>query len=184
MDTFGSPRATLAQEYLNPEALKYTNKYVRRLLMERHNIRARLENPGGSVVLTASALVDAERGEEYSCSIGSAFHLDLIEAETQVNELIGSRTITKRQAAALLSWFDGLDTLQASKFLQIEPSTIRSMRSQALHKVTKGMNERQVQKPRKIRATSDLSYQSVAEKAWNNLLRESLDRQQKEIQEG
>ena len=184
MDTDARTSSSLVQEFLNPEALKYTNKYVRRLLMERHNIRARLENPGGSVVLTASALVDAERGEEYSCSIGSAFHLDLIEAETQINDLIGSRTITKRQAAALLSWFDGLDTLQASKFLQIEPSTIRNTRSQALNKVTKGMNERQVQKPRKIRANSNLSYRSPSSQAWNDLLRCELDRRKKAEQSG
>jgi hypothetical protein len=76
-----------------------------------------------------------------------------------------------------LTWFDGLDTLQASKFLQIEPSTIRVLRGRAIKAVTRGMNGEKAQKPRKIRATSNLSYQSPSEKEWNDILRGSNDRQ-------
>ena len=100
-----------------PVALRFLTKKERRYLLERHHVRAKLENPGGSVLLTASALVDSDRPEGYSSQVGSDSHLDLIEAEVKVNDLLGEGLITKQDVADVLAWFDSLDSLSASKFL-------------------------------------------------------------------
>lgn len=138
MDVNDSPRYN---EWSDPAGLRqYPREYVRKLIAERHYIRAKLENPGGSVILTASALVDAERMDEYSSSIGSSFHLDIMELDIQIKDDILKRRITRQEVEALLVWFDGLSSLEASKFLSARPSTIRKRQERALNKVTTGMN--------------------------------------------
>ena len=107
--------STRHYEQIEPEAIKYTSEYVRRLLLERHYIRAKLENPGGSVILTQSALPDFDRGGvEYSSEIGNSFHLDLIEIEDQLSDL------PKGQVDALLKYLDGYSSDEAAYYLGVK----------------------------------------------------------------
>lgn len=120
-----------------PEAIKYTSEYVRRLLLERHHIRAKLENPGGSVILTQAALPDFERGGmEYSSEIGNSFHLDLMEVEAQLAEL------PKGQVDALLSHIDGMSSQQAAYYLGAKGGiTIRQRRKRGTDAIAGMLND-------------------------------------------
>jgi hypothetical protein len=121
-----------------PEAIKYTSEYVRRLLLERHHIRAKLENPGGSIILTQSSLPDFERGGlDYSSEIGNSFHLDLIEIEDQLSEL------PKGMVDTLLDYLDGYDSRSAAYYLGVRGGvTIRQRRMRALERLMGMLNDR------------------------------------------
>jgi hypothetical protein len=125
-----------------PDAIKYTTDYVRRLLVERHHIYAKLYNPGGSVILTSTARVDSERGTEYTSMIGSTFHLDLIELDTALKEAIDSGDFNKDEIEALLTWVDGMNSQQAAHYLHAAgPVTIRKRRSRGVRKLTDTLND-------------------------------------------
>ncbi len=116
---------------------KYTSHYVRRLLAERHHIRAKLENQGGSVILTATSRVDADRDIDYSGQIGNPFHLDLIELEMWMSEL------TKGERDALEAWSDGMNTQQAAIYLNAKGSisAIRKRRQRGIEHITGKAND-------------------------------------------
>ena len=130
--------APVAVQYEPFVVRKYTNEYVRRLLLERHHIRAKLENPGGSVILTASALVDIDRGGvEYSSEIGNSFHLDLIEVEDQLSEL------SKGDRDTILSYIDGYNDQQAAYYMGVKGGVaIRQRRLRAVTRLVGKLNER------------------------------------------
>jgi len=119
-----------------PAALKYTSEYVRRLLLERHHIRAKLENPGGSIILTASALPDFERGGiEYSSEIGNSFHLDLMEVEEQLSLL------PKGDVDVLFTYMDGMNSQQAAYYLNARGGvTIRKRWQRAMERLVGKLN--------------------------------------------
>lgn len=126
-------------EFIEPYAVRqYTNDYVRRLLLERHHIRAKIENPGGSIILTASALVDVERGGvSYSSEIGNSFHLDLIEVEEQLNEL------SKGDRDTILSYIDGYNDQQAAYYMGVKGGVaIRQRRLRAVERLVGKLNDR------------------------------------------
>lgn len=120
---------------LEPNAIRFTNSYVRRLLAERHHIRAKLENPGGSIVLRASTLIDGQPREDYSSQIGNNFHLDLIEIEDQLSE------IPKDQVESLLTHMDGMNSQQAAYYLNARGGvTIRQRRKRAIDRLVGKLN--------------------------------------------
>ena len=104
-----STSRSLADLLGDPPVVKWTTRYLKRLLIERSSIRARLENPGGSIILMAIEQLDAS---PYAPTIGNDFHLDLIEAECEVNKLpLGDRM-------ALLKWVHDLTPAQMQDYLQ------------------------------------------------------------------
>lgn len=117
----------------------YTTEYVRRLLAERHHIYAKLYNQGGSVILTATALVDQDRGVEYSTEIGNSFHLDLIELAQQMKGL------PKDQLRAMMTWMDGMNSQQAATLLHAKgATTIRKRRERGYAALTRKLNDEQL----------------------------------------
>lgn len=117
-------------DYYDPPVVRFTNDYLKRLLIERHYIRARIENPGGSVILMGVAAT-TEQMSEYSASIGNAFHLDLIGAEQFVAKLSEGDQLT------LMQWVDGLTSHQAASFSSVTPASIRQRR----HRIVKRLGK-------------------------------------------
>jgi hypothetical protein len=112
----------------------YQSDYMRKLLIERPYIRAKLENPGGSVILTGVA-ADTERQDEYSTQIGSGFHLDLIETEIHLQELPAD------QLGALIVWANGLSAKQAAMYFAAKGTVLRKRRERGVEELTKRMND-------------------------------------------
>lgn len=111
----------------------YSNDYLRKLLVEAPRIRARLTNPGGSVILTSTAAM-TEQAAEYSPQIGSSSHLDLIEMELHFREL------PKDQQRALLEWALGVTAEQAAYFNDIKGSVFRKRRQRGIENLADSMN--------------------------------------------
>lgn len=112
----------------------YTSDYLRKLLIESPYIRARLENAGGSVILTGVA-ADTEALSEYSSQIGSSFHLDVIEAEMIFREL------PEDQQQALIQWAAGLTPKQAALYYNAKGTVQRKRRERGIAAMTEKINE-------------------------------------------
>ena len=111
----------------------YSNDYLRKLLVERPRIRAKLENPGGSLILTGvSAMTD--QSNEYSPQIGSSSHLDLIEMELHLQEL------PVDQQQALMDWALGISAQQAAYFNDVKGSVFRKRRQRGIEALSESMN--------------------------------------------
>jgi len=104
-----------------PNSVQWTTNYLKTLLIERHNIRAAIENPGGSIITGGVAqAADADQLPSYSSEMGNASHLDLIEAETEISRM------DARDRIELLAWCDGLSPKQAADWANIKGGRIRS----------------------------------------------------------
>lgn len=117
-----------------PDQDFYHSDYLRKLLIESPYIKARLENAGGSVILTGVA-ADTESLSEYSSQIGSSFHLDLIEAEMIFKEL------PQDQQTALIQWAAGLTPKQAALYYNAKGTVQRKRRERGIAAITEKMNE-------------------------------------------
>lgn len=116
----------------DPKALRWTTRYLKRLLIERSRIRARLENPGGSVILLGTE--DLEKSSQYSSVIGNDFHLDLLEAEQAVNDMpVGDRV-------ALMQWVDALNPKQAADFLSVRVGSVRRRAERKANDIVETLN--------------------------------------------
>lgn len=114
----------------------FTPAYVRRLLLERVYIYAKLYNPGGSIILRGSDSVDPDRPLGYSTEIGNTFHLDLIELEQQFTQAIAEGDLTKKQVKAILTWADGMNSRDAADYMHATgPVSIQKMRQRAVRKL-------------------------------------------------
>lgn len=102
-------RRSLSELLGDPPIVRWTTRYLKRLLMERSAIRARLENPGGSIILMTSEQLD---NSPFSPTLGNDFHLDLIEAEEEVNRL----PVADRMA--LLDWVQNLTPAQMEEYIE------------------------------------------------------------------
>lgn len=109
----------VVESWDQPVSLRWTTAYLKRLLIERHGIRAALENPGGSVITSAVRKVETDSQNPYSPVIGNDFHLDLLDAESEVN------TLDAIERARLLAWCDGLSAQVAAEFASVRPGSIR-----------------------------------------------------------
>lgn len=141
MGTAPVPRShrSLAELLGDPPVVHWTTRYLKRLLIERSAIRARLENPGGSIILMATEQLDQS---PFSPVVGNDFHLDLIEAEGVINELpLGDRI-------ALLDWVHSLTPAQMEEYLdQRGPVKRRSVQRRAERKaevIVETLNDREV----------------------------------------
>ena len=104
-----------------PNAVQWTTDYLKTLLIERHNIRAAIENPGGSIITGGVAqAADADQLPSYSSELGNSSHLDLIEAETELSRF------DARDRIELLAWCDGLSPKQAADWANIKGGKVRA----------------------------------------------------------
>ncbi len=128
----------------DPDVIKYTTEYVRRLLAEAAYVYAAIENQGGSVILTNTGLVNSDRTFDYSSQIGNQFHLDLIELQQLMDTVC-----SKGEKDALIAWANGLTQSQAAIYLQstggikVKGATLRKRRERGIHDLTDNMNEGQ-----------------------------------------
>lgn len=122
------------ESWEEPVSLRWTSAYLKRLLIERHGIRASLENPGGSVITTATRKLETDSMTAYSPVIGNDFHLDLLDAESEV------KTLDAVERARLLAWCDGLSAQVAAEFASVRPGAIRK-RQRTINKLVEGHNE-------------------------------------------
>ena len=114
----------------------FTPRYVRKLLIERVYIYAKLHNPGGSIILRGSDSVDPDKPLGYSTEIGNMFHLDLIELEQQFNQAIEEGDLTRKQVEAILTWADGMSSRDAADYLHAAgPTSIQKMRERASNRL-------------------------------------------------
>jgi hypothetical protein len=121
------------ESWEEPNSVRWTSAYLKRLLIERHGIRASLENPGGSVITSATRKLETESQSSYSPVIGNDFHLDLLDAETEVN------TLNAMERARLLAWCDGLSAQVAAEFASVRPGAIRK-RQRTINKLVEDHN--------------------------------------------
>lgn len=112
----------------------YTNDYLRKLLIERPRIRAKLENPGGSVIL-AGAAASTEQSTEYSSQIGSGPHLDLIEMEQELASL------PEEQRVALIAWATGVTPREAAMYFSAKGAVLRKRRERGVRALADKMND-------------------------------------------
>lgn len=106
--------------WYEPRSVFWTTDYLKTLLIERHNIRAAIENPGGSIITGGVAqAADADQLPSYSSEMGNASHLDLLEAEREVMRLDG------RDRIELLAWCDGMSAKQAANWANIKGGKVR-----------------------------------------------------------
>jgi hypothetical protein len=130
-------------QWQEPEVIWWTTDYLKSLLVERHYIRAALENPGGSIIVSATRAAEAEQLSTYQSVIGNGFHLDLLSAEEQVNHL------DPRERLELLAWCDGLNPREAAVFANIHfgriratsPTAIRKRRQRAVESVVEALHD-------------------------------------------
>ena len=111
----------VAAGWWEPNSVQWTTDYLKTLLIERHNIRAAIENPGGSIITGGVAqAADADQLPSYSSELGNASHLDLLEAESEVKRL------NARDRIELLAWCDGMTPKQAANYANLRGGKIRS----------------------------------------------------------
>lgn len=133
-----APHARQSLEELlgEPAILRWTTRYLKRLLIERPSIRARLLNPGGSIILMGTDAV--ENSSEYSAVIGNDVHLDLIEAEMTIQEFPAPDQI------ALMAWVDGLSPEQRAQFEgvrgRVKPRSEQRRAERKAHDVVESLN--------------------------------------------
>jgi hypothetical protein len=126
-----------------PEIVDWTTEYLKKLLTERHYIRAALENPGGSIIVQSTRAAEADQLSSYQSFIGNGAHLDLLSAEQQVNRL------ELHERIELLAWCDGLNPREAATFANIHggkiratsPAAIRKRRERATTNVVEALND-------------------------------------------
>ena len=166
-DTDSARRTTLVER--EPWAVRLTSDYVKRLLLERHHIYAKLYNPGGSIILTASGIIDADRDVDYSSQIGSSFHLDLIDLEQRLQRLIDEKVCTKKEMEAVLTWLDGMNAVQAASYLNVrKPATIRKRRERGLKKISEAL----IDDTERIGGTSDGDASRIRQEAGHDAIQD------------
>ncbi len=135
MATSGSPNEVTSTKevvasvrWYEPEVVTWTTDYLKKLLTERHYIRAALENPGGSIIVQSTRAAEADQLSSYQSFIGNSAHLDLLSAEQQVN------TLELHERIELLAWCDGLNPREAATFANLHGGRIRATSPAAIRK--------------------------------------------------
>lgn len=129
------PKAPILGSWEEPKSVRWTTAYLKRLLIERHAIRAKLENPGGSVIVSSARKAETDATTDYSAVIGNDYHLDLLDAELVVNEL----PVLER--LRLLLWCDGLNPTEAAQFASVRPAALRKSRERTSKKIVEQLND-------------------------------------------
>lgn len=118
-----------------PQAVWDMTKYLRRLIIESPYIRARLNNPGGSILLLPSS--EPER-LAYGTTIGNDAHLDLIEAESVMN-----RDFSQGERDEIKRWAQGFTSTQAAEYHGVKNGAVmRKRRERLIAKLETRMNGR------------------------------------------
>lgn len=132
----GDPSASSTSYIADPESIRWTSPYLKRLIIERYAIRAALTNPGGSLILGAAQKVDTDMTDEYSSMIGNDMHLDLVDAEKVLLDALDAEELHR-----FLVWCDGLPPNAAAEYRSTKPGTIRKRGQRASDKVVKSLND-------------------------------------------
>jgi hypothetical protein len=106
-----------------PEVIKHQRDNVLRLLVERHHIWAKVYNPGGSVILTATDRVDHERPTGYRTEVGNPDHLDLIDLDKSIRDAMKQGVLSKQDLVSMLLWVDSMTDEQAAVYLHSKGSS-------------------------------------------------------------
>jgi len=128
------------ESWEEPRSVKMTSAYLKRLLIERHAIRAALENPGGSIIIQQARKAELDALTEYSSVIGNDWHLDLLDALDAISQL------SPEQQELLLLWCDGLTATQAAQFYStarrnITPAAVKMRVNRTVAKTVEELNE-------------------------------------------
>lgn len=114
-----------------PGSLRFTSKYIRKLIVEAPYIYARLYNPSGSIILQQSATTPSYM-TNYSTSIGNSFHNDLIDVSIILHE-----RFTKEEIRLIYDWALGLSSKQAANYYGVTGNVVRKRRQRAVNKLRK-----------------------------------------------
>jgi hypothetical protein len=116
------------REAVEPYAVGDLTRYLRRLIIERPYIRARLENPGGSILLMPTSNPDQV---SYGAAIGNDAHLDLIEAD-----MVLEREFSQGERDTFEQWAAGFTSEQAADYNRVKSGPIiRKRRQRVLDKM-------------------------------------------------
>lgn len=115
-----------------PSTLRFTSRYIRKLIIEAPYIYARLYNPSGSIVLRQSSM------PTYSTSIGNSFHNDLIDVSIILKE-----KFTKEELRLIYDWASGLNSKQAAMYYDVTDNVVRKRRQRAVNKLRKEIDGQQ-----------------------------------------
>jgi DNA-binding NarL/FixJ family response regulator len=114
---------------MEPSSLRFTSKYIRKLIVEAQYIYARLHNPSGSIILQQSATTPSYM-TNYSTSIGNSFHNDLIDVSIILKE-----KFSREEIRLIHEWALGLSSKQAANYYGVTGNVIRKRRQRAVKKL-------------------------------------------------
>lgn len=114
-----------------PGQLRFTSKYIRKLIIESPYIYEKLYNPSGSIILQQYASNNANQ-TNYSTSIGNVFHNDLIDVSIILKE-----KFSKDEIRLIYDWALGLNSKQASFYYGVTGNVVRKRRQRVIQKLKK-----------------------------------------------
>lgn len=117
------------------DPLRFTSKYIRRLIVEAPYIYERLYNPSGSIILQRYAGSPSYLNS-YSTSIGNPFHNDLIDVSVLLNE-----RFSKEERKTIYDWAMGLNSYQAAEYYGVKGDVIRKRRQRVVDKLKKEIGD-------------------------------------------
>ena len=112
-----------------PRSLRFTTKYIRKLIVEAPYIYERLYNPSGSIILHQHMMTPTY-STQYSTSIGNSFHNDLIDVSIILKE-----RFTKEEIKVIYDWATGLNSKQAADYYGVTGNVVRKRRQRIVHKL-------------------------------------------------
>jgi DNA-binding NarL/FixJ family response regulator len=112
-----------------PSSLRFTTKYIRKLIVEAPYIYERLYNPSGSIILHQHMQTPSYM-TQYSTSIGNSFHNDLIDVSIILKE-----RFTKEEIKVIYDWATGLNSKQAADYYGVTGNVVRKRRQRIVHKL-------------------------------------------------
>lgn len=117
------------------DPLRFTSKYIRRLIVEAPYIYERLYNPSGSIILQQHAASPSYMNS-YSSSIGNAFHNDVIDVFVLLNE-----RFSNEERRVIYDWAMGLNSYQAAEYYGVKGDVIRKRRQRVVDKLRKEIGD-------------------------------------------
>lgn len=119
----------------DPAPLRFTSKYIRRLIIEAPYIYERLYNPSGSIILQQYAASPSYLNS-YSSTIGNSYHNDLIDVSILLKE-----RFSKEERKLIYDWAMGLNSYQAAEYYGVNGDVIRKRRQRVVAKLRKEIDD-------------------------------------------
>lgn len=118
-----------------PQVLRFTSKYIRKLIVEAPYIYERLYNPSGSIILHQHATTPSYM-TSYSTSIGNSFHNDLIDVSIILN-----KNFSQEERRLIYDWAMGLNSKQAADYYGVTGNVVRKRRQRVVKKLRSQIDE-------------------------------------------